>query len=164
MDFTRLGRGTATGGPEPVNQKWLFPHKGALLLFLKTLEMAYGRKMNMQFSGNSSGGHSCSQHANCTLSQNWHICGIVLCSQHLCNDHAVYLASLYATPDRWMDCLGKGEMLTYRDVNKFEHNILEKKTLHVAFIVLFNIYNGENKYFLLFLKQKSRKSHCMIFK
>jgi hypothetical protein len=41
-----------------------------------TLEVAYGREMNIPFSGNSSGGHSCSQHANCTLPQNlrhlWH--------------------------------------------------------------------------------------------
>ncbi len=29
-----------------------------------------GREMNIQFMGNSSGGHSCSQHANCTLPQN----------------------------------------------------------------------------------------------
>ncbi len=40
------------------------------------MEMAYGREMNIQFTGNSSGGHSCSQHANCTLPQNlrylWH--------------------------------------------------------------------------------------------
>ncbi len=34
------------------------------------LEMAYGREMNIQFTGNSSDGHSCSQHANCTLPQN----------------------------------------------------------------------------------------------
>ncbi len=34
------------------------------------LETAYGRKINIQFRGNSSGGHSCSQHANCTLPQN----------------------------------------------------------------------------------------------
>ena len=41
-----------------------------------TLEAAYGREINIKFSGNSSGGHSCSQHANCTLPQNlkhlWH--------------------------------------------------------------------------------------------
>ena len=40
-----------------------------------TLEVAYGREMNIKFSGNSSGGHSCS-HANCTLPKNlrhlWH--------------------------------------------------------------------------------------------
>ena len=68
-----------------------------------TLEVAYCREINIQFSGNSSGGHSCSQHANCTLST-WDICGIVLCDTtsyfrvafycpqhkvHLCNDHAV---------------------------------------------------------------------------
>ena len=45
--------------------------------FSKTmLETAYGREMNIKFSGNSSGGHSCSQHANCMLLQNlnhlWH--------------------------------------------------------------------------------------------
>ncbi len=33
------------------------------------LETAYGREMNIQFTDNSSGGHSCSQHANCTLPQ-----------------------------------------------------------------------------------------------
>ncbi len=31
------------------------------------LEMAYGREMNIQFTGNSSGGHSCCQHDKCTL-------------------------------------------------------------------------------------------------
>ncbi len=45
--------------------------------FSKTpLEKAYGREINIQFTGNSSGGHSCSHHANCTLPQNmchlWH--------------------------------------------------------------------------------------------
>ena len=41
-----------------------------------TLEASYGREINIKLSGNSSGGHSCSQHANCTLPQNvtqlWH--------------------------------------------------------------------------------------------
>ena len=40
------------------------------------LEATYGREKNTEFSGNSSGGHSCCQHANFTLSQNlrhlWH--------------------------------------------------------------------------------------------
>ncbi len=40
------------------------------------LEMAHGREINIQFTGNSSGRHSCSQHSNCTLPQNfqhlWH--------------------------------------------------------------------------------------------
>ncbi len=34
------------------------------------LEMAYGREININFTGNSSGWHSRSQHANCTLPQN----------------------------------------------------------------------------------------------
>ncbi len=46
------------------------------------LETAYGREMNIQFTGNSSGGHSCSQHANCTLPQNlqhlWHCAVMIL--------------------------------------------------------------------------------------
>ncbi len=41
------------------------------------LKTAYGREMNIQFTGNSSGGHSCSQNVNCTLPQNlrhlWHL-------------------------------------------------------------------------------------------
>ncbi len=40
------------------------------------LEMTYSREMSIQFRGNSSRGHFCSQHANCTLPQNlrhlWH--------------------------------------------------------------------------------------------
>jgi hypothetical protein len=40
------------------------------------LEVAYDIEMNIQFSGNTSGEDSCSQHANCTLPQNlrlqWH--------------------------------------------------------------------------------------------
>uniref|UniRef100_A0A8C8JC93 Cholesterol transporter ABCA5 n=1 Tax=Oncorhynchus tshawytscha TaxID=74940 RepID=A0A8C8JC93_ONCTS len=32
-----------------------------------TLEAVYGREINIQLSGNSSGGHSCSQHSNCML-------------------------------------------------------------------------------------------------
>ncbi len=39
------------------------------------LETAYGREINIQFTGNGSVGHSCSQHANCTLPQNLrHLC------------------------------------------------------------------------------------------
>ncbi len=45
------------------------------------LETVYGREMNIQFTSNSSGGHSCSHHANCTLPQKlrhlWH-CGCVI--------------------------------------------------------------------------------------
>ncbi len=43
---------------------------GSTAKFSETpLETAYGREMNIQFRGNSSGGHSCSQHAKCTLPQ-----------------------------------------------------------------------------------------------
>ena len=68
-----------------------------------TLEEAYGRVMNIQISGNSSGGDSCSQHSNCTLPQLE--TSVALCCDktahfkaafyspkrkvHLCNDHAV---------------------------------------------------------------------------
>lgn len=45
------------------------------------LETAYGREMNIHFMGNSSGRHSCSQDANCTLPQrmghlwlSWSLC------------------------------------------------------------------------------------------
>jgi hypothetical protein len=40
---------------------------------------------------------------------------------HLCNDHAVLSACWYATPVKWMDYLGKVEMVTHREVNKFVH-------------------------------------------
>ena len=61
-------------------------------------DIAYGREMNIKLSGISSGGHSCSQHANCTLPKNlrhlWH-CVVhtgTYCPQHkvyLCSDHAL---------------------------------------------------------------------------
>ena len=34
------------------------------------LEVTFAKEINTKFSANSSGGHSCSQHANCTLPQN----------------------------------------------------------------------------------------------
>ncbi len=44
---------------------------GCTATFSETpLETAYGRERNIQSTCNSSGGHSCSQHANCTLPQN----------------------------------------------------------------------------------------------
>ena len=44
---------------------------GRTARFSKTrLEVAYGGEINIQLSDNSSGGHSCGQHANCTLPQN----------------------------------------------------------------------------------------------
>ena len=41
---------------------------GRTAKFSKTiLDTAYGREMNIPFSGNSPGGLSCSQHANCGI-------------------------------------------------------------------------------------------------
>ncbi len=45
---------------------------------------------------------------------------------HLCNNHAVYSASWYATPVRWMDYLVKGEVLTNTDLDRFVNNIWDK--------------------------------------
>ncbi len=50
---------------------------GCIAKFSETpLETAYGREMNIQFTGNSSSGHSCSLQANSMLLQNlrhlWH--------------------------------------------------------------------------------------------
>ncbi len=62
------------------------------------LETAYGREINIQFTGNSSRGHSCSQHANCMPPQNVlcdktaHFKVAFYCGQpkaHLCNNYAV---------------------------------------------------------------------------
>ena len=41
---------------------------GCTAKFSKTM-LAYGREINITFSGNSSGGHSFSQHVNCMFSQ-----------------------------------------------------------------------------------------------
>ncbi len=43
-------------------------------------------------------------------------------------NHTVLSASWYATPVRWMDYLGKGEVLTNTDLNKFVKKIWEKYT------------------------------------
>ncbi len=44
---------------------------GCTVKFSETpLETAYGREINIQFTGNISGGHSCSQHDNCTFPKN----------------------------------------------------------------------------------------------
>ncbi len=45
---------------------------------------------------------------------------------HLCNNHTVWSASWYDTPVRWMDYLGKGEVLTNTDLDRFVNNIWEK--------------------------------------
>ena len=77
---------------------------GPIAKFFKTtLEAAYGREININFSGISSGGCSCSQYVNCTVPQletsvalwsvtKLHILVAIYCPQHkvhLCNDHVV---------------------------------------------------------------------------
>ena len=68
--------------------------------FSKTImEEAYGWEINIQFSGNSFGGHSCSQHANCTLPQNlrqlWHC---VVWQLHI-------LEWSFIVPSTWCTCV-----------------------------------------------------------
>jgi hypothetical protein len=82
----RSWAGVVTRGP------WLWGLLDVLPNSLKWLwRLAYGREMNSQFSGNSSGGHFCIQLVNCTLPQN--LSGLLLSQHkvHLCNDHAVWL-------------------------------------------------------------------------
>ncbi len=71
----RGGEDAGCGGPGLV---WLHVvcdgEAGRMEFSEMPLETAYGRTINIQLTGNSSGGHSCSQHANCTLPQNlWHL-------------------------------------------------------------------------------------------
>jgi hypothetical protein len=84
-----------------VTQSSVLRPVGSTVKFSKTTE-AYGIEINIQLSGNSSDGHSYSQHPNCMLPQNtrhpWrcvtevHIRVAFYCPQHkvyLCNDHTV---------------------------------------------------------------------------
>jgi hypothetical protein len=53
-----------------VTQSVIVRRVGLTAKFSKmTSEVAYGREINMKYSGNSSGEHSCRQHTNCTLPQ-----------------------------------------------------------------------------------------------
>ncbi len=72
------GEDAGCGGPGLV---WLHVvcgcEVGCTAKFCEThLETAYGREMNIHFTGNISGGHSCSQHVKYMLPQNlrhlWH--------------------------------------------------------------------------------------------
>ncbi len=88
---------------------------------------------------------SLSHRVDCVLwnVMNMNICGIMLCNKtahfrvtfycdqskaHLCTNHTVKWASWCATPARWMDYLGKGEVLTNTDLNRFVNKIWEKHT------------------------------------
>ncbi len=69
------GEGAGCGGPGLV---WLHVVCGceAGWMYCQILWNAFDREINIKFTGNSSSGNSCSQHANCTLPQNlrhlWH--------------------------------------------------------------------------------------------
>ncbi len=75
------GEDAGCGGPGLV---WLHMVCGCEpgLIYCQILwKMAYGREMNIKFTGNSSGGHSCSQLAYSTLPQNlrhlWQLCCVI---------------------------------------------------------------------------------------
>ncbi len=48
------------------------------------------------------------------------VCVFIICIYH------VIFIYWYATPVRWMDYLGKGEVLTNTDLDRFVNNIWEK--------------------------------------
>ncbi len=61
------------------------------------------------------------------------ISGIVLCDKtahfrvsFYCGQPKAHLCNNHATPVRWMDYLGKGEVLTNTDLDRFVNNIWEK--------------------------------------
>ena len=94
-----------------------------------TLEVAYGREINITFSG----GYSCMPIAHylktsvalcCVTKLNileWHFVPSTRCT---CVMTMLFNQLLV----RWMDCFGNGEMLTNRDVNKLVHKIFNKYT------------------------------------
>jgi hypothetical protein len=107
-------------------------------------EVAYDREITVQFSGNSSGGHSWSQRAYCMLPQletsvalccvtKLHILEwpfIVLRTRCTCVMIMLFnhLLDMSHLSGGWIDYLDKGEMLINGDVHKFVHNICEKKS------------------------------------
>ncbi len=115
------------------------------------LVMAYGREI--KFMGNSSGGHSCSQHAKLhapsKLATSVALCCVIKlhifewplnCDQpkaHLYYNHGVWSASWYATPVRWMNYLGKGEVQVLDLWVQLMKN--GGKNRSVAFIILFSV-------------------------
>ena len=117
------------------------------------LEAAYGREMNIPFSGNSSGRHSCSKHNNCTLPQN---SPFIVPSTRCMFVTIMPFNQLLGMPHLsggWI-ILTKVQMLSNRDVNRLvvlmEHCLdllfqLKKhgtNTLHVAFRYFFTVNGG----------------------
>lgn len=78
------------------------------------LEMSHGRGMNIQFTGDGSGGHSCSQHANCMLPQKL-VTSVALCC-------VIKLMEEMCCTVMWIDYRSKGDVLTNTDLDRFERN------------------------------------------
>ncbi len=74
---------------------------------------------------------------------------------HLCNNHAVKSASWYATTVRWMDYLGKGEVLTNTDLDRFVNNIWQKYALCVHIKSLRSLSSAHDKW--------RQKQKCCIY-
>ena len=112
-----------------------------------TLEVAYGREMNIEFSGNSASGHSCSQHANWPLT-NLHILELpFLVPSTTCTCVMIMLFNqLIDMPHQWMDYLGKGEMLK----TTFERNKLFVNMEHF-WDLLFQLMRHGTKTFVIFI-------------
>ena len=74
--FNMTGQGCALGVYRPT-YLGARPNQSELVLHV-VVKLVGCTEMNIQFSGNCSGGHSCSQHANCTHPQHLrHLCRCV---------------------------------------------------------------------------------------
>ena len=63
-----------------------------------TLEVTYGREIKIPFPGNSSGGHSCSQHAKFTLPQHMrHLWHWVETKLHILERHFIVPSTRYTS-------------------------------------------------------------------
>ena len=116
---------------------------------------AYGKEINIQLSGNISGGHSCSQHANWMrqkLATSVALCGetqlhilewpfIVPGTRCTCVMITLFnqLLDMPHLSREWM-ILGKGEMLTNRDGNKLVR-IVFSCVRNISGIFYFNLWN-----------------------
>ena len=102
-----------------------------------TLESVYGREIKIQFSGKSSGGHSCSQHASCTLPPNLrHLCCCVtklyilewpfIVPSTRCTCVMIMLFNQRLDMPHLSRLFGEGEIFTNRDANTFVHKIMKE--------------------------------------
>ncbi len=115
------------------------PYHNPTAKFSETpLETAYGREINIKLMGNSSGGHSCSQHANCTHPQNLrHLCCVIKLHilewpfigsslRHTCAIIMLYNQHL-DMPHLWGGwIISAKEKCSLTDLDRFVNNIWEK--------------------------------------